>query len=109
MEQQKVEVIRQMYKEGKKTTEIAKILDISASTVCYWLDENYRKSRIKAVTDNFKNKSLADRQIVYNKRKVYINNYIKKRYATDEAFRNKVKERASKNYKLKKEVNNEKI
>ena len=93
MEQSKIDKIKQLHKEGKKSHEIAKELKISIPTVYYYLDEEFRKRRLQGNVSWFKKLPMERKRIYYKKRVPYLREYKARKYKSDENYRNKEVER----------------
>ena len=93
---QQIIEIEKLNKQGIKLREIAKQFGLNVSTISYHLN---KEVRLKQIMDYFNKKSLEEKRAIYRKRKDYINNWIKNKYATDEIYREKVKQRSKNWYK----------
>jgi hypothetical protein len=71
--------MQQMFKDGKKVIEIAAKFKVYPSTVTYHIFPEVKQKRIKQIVLNFRNKSTAEKQKIYAKRKEYIKNYQRNR------------------------------
>ena len=89
MEQNKIDKLKQLFADGKKKVEIAKELGIARSTVHYYLDEDYKKLKLKQSVEWFKKLPLERRRTYYAKRLPYMTKYQREHYQKDEVFRNK--------------------
>jgi predicted transcriptional regulator len=98
MEQDKINKIKTLHKEGKKNSEIAKLLNISNQLVSYY---NNKKEILKRQIERFRKKPLKERQRIYKERLPYIRNYLNNKYKTNKEFREKEKQRSKNYYKLK--------
>jgi orotate phosphoribosyltransferase-like protein len=96
MEKQKIELIKKLHEEGKKNIEIATQLKINRSTVSYYLDDDFKKKRLKQSVEWFKKLPLERRREYYKKRLPYMTKYQREHYKNDEVFRNKQKDRMKK-------------
>jgi len=96
-----IKEIEKLGKEGKKQSEVANILKINVSTVWYHIDPERKKKKIQEQIDYFRSKSLKERQRVYKQKTDYLREYMKKRYKTDEDFRERMKQR-SRDYQKRK-------
>jgi len=93
-----IEEIRRLSKTGESIRSIAKLFQVSHSTISYHLDkESKRKDRRKW----WNNLSRERKKEIYNKRKPYLAKYMKKRYNEDEEFREK-KIKYQRNYRKNK-------
>jgi hypothetical protein len=82
-----------------KQVEISKKLNISKSLINYYIN---RENKIKSMKKYWNKKTLEERRKVYKTRLPYMKNYYNNRYANDESFRNKQKERSRRYYERKK-------
>ena len=97
-----IERIRELKALGKTQNEIASILSLTQSRVCYWLSSDEKRKEISQRNiKRFMNKSLNERRIAYLKRNDYMKSYMKQRYSSDPIFRQKAIERSK--AQLKKE------
>ena len=96
MKQETINQIRYLREQGKKYNEISKIVGYSIGTIQYWLNEDYKKDKIRKQVERFRNMPLEKRKEVYKKRLPYIRSYLKKKYKEDENYRNKERERSRK-------------
>jgi AcrR family transcriptional regulator len=93
MEQSKIEEIRKLKKEEVKVSEIAKRFGVTKSTIYYYVDEDFRKARLKNNVDWFKKLPLERRRFYYKRRLPYLVKYQRDHYQNDEVFRNKQRAR----------------
>jgi predicted transcriptional regulator len=87
---EQVEEIRKLYKEGASQSELALKFSVSQPIISYWVNDESRKKIIQRSVESFRNLSTEERKAKYNKRKVYMKNYLNKRYHQDKDFRRKV-------------------
>ncbi len=93
-----IEEIRRLKENGDSIRSIAKLFQVSHSTISYHLDkESKRKSRRRW----WGKLSRERKKEIYDKRKPYLARYMKKRYHEDEEFREK-KIKYQRNYRKKK-------
>ena len=92
MNKQTINQIREL-KETKTLKEIAELLKLPVSTISYWSSEEVRKNTIKRSKDYFKNLSPEKRKAILKKSNAYRNDWIKKKYKTEEKFRESWKKR----------------
>ena len=102
MEEQKVNKIRELRREGKTISKIAKEMDCCLATIHYWLNEERRQKIIRKRIEEFKNKTLEQRREIYRKRQKYNTEYFRKKYQTNKAFRKNHLERVKERRKIKK-------
>jgi predicted transcriptional regulator len=90
---QTLELMKIMKEEGKKQIEIAKELNLSLKQTNYWLSGK-REVMIKKAVERFRGMSESKKSKYYKSRRVYLREYMRKRYAEDPIFREKIKQRA---------------
>lgn len=84
--------IKELREAGKTFKDIAYIIGVSPSTVQYHAEKKYEiKAKARAI--DWFNKNVKDnpkkKREIYSKRKEYNKTYMRKRYKSDETFRNK--------------------
>lgn len=79
-----IEEMKDLREQGWSYVKIGKLFKIDPHSVRYWIDDEYRQRCIERAKRRPR-KPLTDEQKA--KRKVYIRNYIKKRYNEDPEFR----------------------
>lgn len=102
MNKEQIELMKKLKIEGSTTREIAKKLNISQATVCYWLSN--REQVIERNKIYSKNLSKEKKKEKYNKSKEYFKNYFKERYKNDPEFRRKHIERVKRIKQFQKEI-----
>ncbi len=98
--------IVELRNKGDKVKAIAIKFNTTKSTITYWTNEESRLKKNKQSIDNFRNKTLKQRQEIYKRRLPYLTNYQRKRYHEDKEFREKELKRSREYYKHKKERKN---
>jgi len=94
--------IKELSLKGNTQVQIADELGICQGTVSYWLiDEKMREKRRKRTYQSFKSKPLEERRKIYKSRLGYLREWQKKKYWSDEDFRNMKKDKARSRYKKK--------
>ena len=97
-----IEEIKRLSESGDSIRSIAKLFQVSHSTISYHLNkEAARKTRRRW----WNNLTKERRKEYYDKRKPYLAKYMKKRYNEDEEFREK-KVKYQRNYRKNKSINN---
>jgi len=86
--------ILELKEKGLSNNKIAIELKVSSSTVAYHVNPEARRKQIERSIKNHKIKTPEERSKYSISRREYNKNYMKKRYAEDEVFREKQKERA---------------
>lgn len=96
-----IKKIKELFNKGEKVRAIAKIFKVNPSTISYWINDERRKQRLRKNYESFKSKSLEERRKIYKKRLPYLRDYQKKRYNSDEKFREKKKSYVKNYYQRK--------
>lgn len=96
--------IEELRTKGVKVREIAIRFNINPSTVTYHLN---KEKELKRKREWWNKKSKEEKQQIYKKNLPYLRNYQKRRYNSDEKFKEKNKQRSRDYYKRKKKVKNE--
>lgn len=102
MKQETINKIKEGLSQDKSYREIAKELNVSTTTVGYYSNDENRKKRINQSLEYFKKLSPERKKQVYKARNKRINEYLKKRYHSDEKFRKERLEYAKMYYLNKK-------
>lgn len=90
LSKEQIENIKKLSSEGKKQTEIAKLVGCSQSAIVYWLQEDSkRKDLIQKQVDYFRSLPVEKKKEIYKKRGKYIKDYLRNKYQTNEVFRKK--------------------
>lgn len=87
LNQEQKNEIRKLHEQGIPFRKIAARFGISYSTAHYYSSEEVRKKHIANMVERFRNKSLFARRVFYKKRLPYIRDYIRKKYQTNQEFR----------------------
>jgi len=83
-----VERMKKLRAEGYSQKEIAEEIGVTQSTVCYWINKEYRKKAIRRAKERLRKfGDTRDKE----KWREYIRRYIRERYWKDERFRERVK------------------
>ena len=79
--------IRKLRAEGMTFNNIAAKFGISYSSARYHSSEENKRAYISFMVENFRNKPIEERRRIYKRRLPYIRAYIKKKYQTNQGFR----------------------
>jgi len=88
--------IQELYLQGVKIREIAKVVGITPQGVGYWTGD--REAKIKRNIEAYRSLPVYRRRQIYNSQKVYRAAYFKNRYNTNQEFRERHRTRC-RNYK----------
>ena len=85
---EQIDKIKELANE-KSRKEIAEIMNVSISTVGYWVNEKIREDNNKRAREWYKNQSKEKKKEMSERQKEYRREYYKKRYYEDEEYRKK--------------------
>lgn len=91
---EQIDEMKELQSQGKTQEEIASILKTNQGMVSYYLTNGARKKRIDSARSRFLKLTPKQRKKVYDSRKEYTKNYKRKKYQTDEKYREIQKKRA---------------
>lgn len=101
LDEVQIEQIRIMKEKKVKKEDIAKLFNVSISTIDYQTNKKNREYQIEKSRKYYNSLSEEKKKERTKKRRGYIKVYMKKRYNEDPIFRKKHQERASKYWKDK--------
>ena len=64
LDEKHLQLIKQMLKEGYSKNQIAKELEVSSATICYWTNSRYRKRQMEKNKRNYYGKKLKGVDII---------------------------------------------
>lgn len=94
--------MKELYKKDIKFREIARQLNLAASTVIYHLVPKVREERKKRQTEYFRNLPKEKKKEIYERRKDYVKHWLNEKYRKDKEFREKKLKYSKEYYKRNK-------
>ena len=106
LNKEQIKEIKELFEEGKKVIDLARMFNVFPNTIKYYVDEEFRKRLLEYNKERYRNLSPEEKKKYQESQKEYQKNYHKNKYKNDEEFKERHRKRAReyrrKNY-IKKE------
>lgn len=98
------ENIKRLYEQGVNTYDLAKIFEVSQSSIMYWIFPSKKRKELSNKSKRlYKSKSPEEKKAKQQKEKSYFAEYFKQRYHNEPEFRQKHIERVMRSKEKKDE------
>jgi hypothetical protein len=92
--------MKNLRNSGSTLNDIALIFNVSKQTVYYYVKPGEKERRVTYIVNNFKGKNYDEKRAVYNSRKKYIASWLKRKYNSNEVFRESKKKYCKNRYRI---------